>query len=192
MAKKNYEFRPDKIGSGVLSKLFLTRKQRLAILKWLLYAVLLLVVSVLQDVLFSRLRIAGSATDLVPCTILLICILEGAQGSAVFTLFASMFYLFSGGPGYYTIALLTATALCAAIFRQSYLQKGFGTTMLCMAIALLLYELATFAIGLATGMTNLSRLDNFCITVLMTLVTVPVLYPIVMSIGRIGGETWKE
>ena len=44
MAKKN-EFKPDKPQSGVLSKLYLTRKQRQSILKWLLYSLVLLVLS---------------------------------------------------------------------------------------------------------------------------------------------------
>ena len=55
MAKK-YEFKPDKPRSGILSKLFLTKQQRRSVLKWTLYAVMLVALSVLQDVLFSRFR----------------------------------------------------------------------------------------------------------------------------------------
>ena len=44
MAKK-YEFKPDKPVSGIFSKLFLTPKQRRSILRWGLYALVLLVLS---------------------------------------------------------------------------------------------------------------------------------------------------
>ena len=50
MARKN-EFQPDRPVSGLLSKLYLTRRQRQVILKWSLYGLLLVALSVLQDVL---------------------------------------------------------------------------------------------------------------------------------------------
>ena len=73
MAKRN-EFKPDKPRSGVLSKLFLTQLQRRSLLKWGIYALLLLVLSVVQDVLLCRVRLFGATTELVPCTIFLICL----------------------------------------------------------------------------------------------------------------------
>ena len=47
MAKKKYEFKPDKNAIGFFHKLYLTKKQRLSILKWSLYALVLLVLSLL-------------------------------------------------------------------------------------------------------------------------------------------------
>ena len=49
MAKKKYEFKPDPAGSGTLSKLYLTRKQRQSVLKWALYGLLCLAALILQD-----------------------------------------------------------------------------------------------------------------------------------------------
>ena len=69
MAKK-YEFQPDKPYSSWLSKLQLTPQQRRQLLKWFLYALVLLVLSVLQDVVLCRLRFFGGTSDLVPCGIL--------------------------------------------------------------------------------------------------------------------------
>ena len=101
MAKKQ-DFKPDKTGNGILSKLYLTAAQRRTILKWTLYAVVLLALSLLQDVVLSKVRLFGATTDLVPCAIILICILEEAHKSAVFTLIASCLFLFSGSaPGTY-------------------------------------------------------------------------------------------
>ena len=66
MAKK-YEFKPDKANSGIANKLILTRLQQKKLLKWLLYTLVLLALSVLQDVILCQARIFGSTTELVPC-----------------------------------------------------------------------------------------------------------------------------
>ena len=62
MAKQK-DFKPDKPRSGTLSKLFLTKQQRRSILKWGLYALLLLVLSVLQDVFLCRMRLFGANSE---------------------------------------------------------------------------------------------------------------------------------
>ena len=192
MAKK-YEFKPDKPQTGILSKLFLTQKQRETLLKWMLYSLVLLVLSVLQDVILCRFRLFGATTELVPCGIFLICLLEGLEKGSVFSLCASCLYLFSGSAaGYYSIIFITALGVGVTWFRQSYLRKGFSAAMLCTAAAMLVYELAVFAIGLFLSMTTLGRIGSFCLTAVMTLVAAPVLYPVVNAISTIGGEAWKE
>lgn len=192
MAKK-YEFKPDKTDAGFWNKLYLTQKQRLSLLKWLLHTLVLLALSVLQDVIFCRLRLFGATTELVPCGIFLICILEGAESGSVFALLAAVVYLFSGSAGgTYTIVLIAALAVFAAIFRQGYLQKGFSAAMLCVTAAMVLYELTTFGMVLFLGLTTPARFGGFCITAALSLLAAPILYPIVKSIGTIGGETWKE
>ena len=77
MAKKKYEFKPDPAGSGTLSKLYLTRKQRQSVLKWALYGLLCLAALILQDVILSELSLLGATTDLVSAAILLVCLLQG-------------------------------------------------------------------------------------------------------------------
>lgn len=191
--KKKNEFRQDKPYSGFFSKLYLTEKQRRGLLHWGLYAAVLVALSVLQDVLLSRLRVFGATTDLVPCAIFLISVLEGAEGGSVFSLVASMLYLFSGtAPGPYCMVFITALSAFATIFRQGFLQKGFLAALLCVGAALLVYELAVFGIGLFLGLTTAQRLWGFLITTGMTLATVPALYALMMAIGNVGGEAWKE
>lgn len=189
MAKK-YEFRPDKTGNGILSKLYLTAAQRRTILKWTLYAGLLLLLSLMQDVVLSKVRLFGATTDLVPCAVILICILEEAHKSAFFTLIASCLFLFSGGaPGPYCLVFLTALALVASLLRQNYLAKRFSSAMVCALAAFILYELLTFAMGLFLNHTNFNRLQGFVITILLSLPALPILYPVCVSIG---GKVWKE
>lgn len=194
MAKRRkYEFRPDKPKSSFLDKLYLTRKQRKSLLKWGLYGLVLLLLSLLQDTVMYHFRFMEATTDLMPVAILLICVLEGTESGSVFTLAASALYLFSGSaPGAYVMAFLTVLGLAAAMFRQSFLRKGFSAAMLCTGVVTLVYEVAVFAMGLFMGQTILARLPVFLITAGLSFLTAPVMYPIFLSIGKIGGETWKE
>ena len=193
MARKQYEFKPDRTGNANFSKLYLTKKQRQTLLKWLLYALFCLVLLVLQDVVMSRVSILGATTDLVCAAILIICILQGPETGGIFALITSMIYQFSGSsPGEYAIALLTVLGVLAATFRQAYLRKGFWATVVCAIIVLMLYEMGIFLLGCATGRTYFGRAMVFLLTGGITAATIPLMYPILLSIGKIGGETWKE
>lgn len=193
MAKRKYEFRPDKLRSTLASKLYLTPKQRLTILRWFLLCVLLVAVSVLQDVILCRFRLFGATTDLVPCAIILACMILGANTSAVFVLLAALGYQASGSsPGYYVVPLITILAIALSLFRESFLRKSFSSVMLSAGVAVLLYEMLLFVAGLALGSTRPDRWMVFLLTGGLSLITLPVLYPIVKTIAKIGGEAWKE
>lgn len=192
MAKK-YEFKPDKPQMTLADRLYLTKKQRRQLLKWSLYALMLLVLSVVQDVLLSRVRLFGATTELVPVGIFLICLLEGLETGCVFALTASSLYQFSGTPGgTYSIVFITVLCVLVTLLRQAYLQKGFGSAMLLTALAMVLYELLVFAIGLFLGLTTFSRGGGFLLTAGLSLMVAPAFYPIALSVGKIGGEVWKE
>lgn len=191
--RRKHEFKPDKPASSTLSKLYMTPRQRQKLLKWVLIGLLLVLLSLLQDVVFSRLRISGAAFDLVPCGILLGCILMEPETAGVFALTSSTLYHFSGtAPGVYSIALLTALGILLCIFRRSYLKKGFFSTFLCASFGILTYKLAVFGINLFLGVTLAARFGVFCLGVGLTVASVLPLYPIFLSICNIGGETWKE
>ena len=190
---KRYEFKPDKERSGIANKLVLTRQQQKKLLKWSLYALILLLLSVVQDVLFSRVRLFGVTTELVPCGIFLICLAEGLETGSVFALIASSLYLFSGSAaGEYSIVLITVIAVLVCYLRQSYLQKGFAASMLSIVVAMLGYELTTFFVALFLGQTTFFRLSAFCLTGVFSIVFAPLLYPVLKAISAIGGEAWKE
>lgn len=192
MAKKN-EFKADKPRSGFASKLFLTTQQRAVLFKWVLYAMLLVILSTVQDVFLSRVRILNATTELVPVGIFLICIAEGAERGSVFSLVAATLYLFSGTPaGYYSIVVITAAAIGVTLFRQGYLQKGFAASMLCTAAAMLGYAFCIFCIGLFLEKTTGSRIVSHMLSAVYSLLAAPILYPAVAGISTIGGEAWKE
>lgn len=192
MAKK-FEFKPDKPQLTLADRLFLTKKQRRQLLKWSLYALILLTLSVTQDVWLSRVRLFGATSELVPVGIFLICMLEGLETGSVFALAAACLYQFSGTPGgTYSIVFITGICVLVTLLRQAYLQKGFGSAMLLSVLAMLLYELLMFAIGVFLGLTMFSRLGGFLVTAGLSLLVAPVVYPIALAVGKIGGEVWKE
>ena len=192
MAKKQ-DFRPDKPRSSILSHLILTQKQQKSFLKWAFYAVLLVALSVVQDVLLSQVRLLGATTELVPCAIFLICVLEGTHNGSLFALIASLLYLFSGtAPGPYSMVAITFCSVGVCILRQAYLQESFSSACLCTAIAMVGYVLSNFLVGLFLGLTPFSRIIGFFITAGSSLLIVPVLYPVLKAIGAFGGYSWKE
>lgn len=192
MAKK-YEFKPDRTGTSDLGKLYITKQQRQKVLKWALFSLCCLVLLVVQDVLMSRLRIFGATTDLVACAILMTCLLTGAETGGVFALAASFVWVFSGSaPGVYSAVLVTALGIFLSVFRQMYLRKGWGATMFCTGLALLGYEMAVFVIGLLLGVTRLDRWSCFLLTAAISCLALPLIYPPLNAISKIGGETWKE
>ncbi len=190
--KRKHEFRPDKNRSW-LNKLYLTKQQRLQVLKWFLITLALVFLSVVQDVIMSRVRIFGATTDLVPYAILLMCVILDPESGCVFALVSSSIYQFSGSaPGPYVIALLTILGVVVAILRQSYLRYSFGSVFLGAAVAVMVYEIALLIVGLFLEHTTAAALPHFLLTGVYGAFVIPVLYPVFTAIGKIGGETWKE
>lgn len=192
MARK-HEFKPDRQRSDFLGKLLLTKKQRRSLLRWVLYSLVCLAGLLVQDVALYRMTFRGCCADIVPCLIMMIVIMQGAESGCIFALVASCLYYFSGSAlGAYVIPLITAVATLVAIFRQSNVRRGFGAILLCAAGGMLLYEFSVFGIGLFLDLTTLQRWSAMVITALLSLIAVPVAYPVLMAIGKIGGETWNE
>ena len=193
MWKRKHEFKPDRTDSGTLSKLYITKKQRLRLLRWFLFALCLVVLSLVQDVAMCRIRLFGATTDLVSGGILLICMLISVDESAVFSLCAATIYYFTGfAAGPHAILLLTALGTLFNIFRHSYLRKSLVSTILCAGLALMVYELAIFLVALFLEFTTFSRIGYVCLSGLVTCFLMPLQYPVYVSVSKIGGESWKE
>ena len=190
---KNREFRPDRVGTGQLNKLWPTPKQQLRALCWLLYGAVSLMGLILQDVLLYRVNIWGGCTDVVPCIVLMVAVMQGAESGSVFALLLSVLYYFSGSSaGFYVIPLLTAVAVFVAIFRQAFLRQGFWALLLCSAMGMVLYELILFGVSLFLKLTVMHRAGAALTTAMLSLLAVPILYPVLLAIGKLGGDTWRE
>ena len=190
---KEYDFRPDPRGSGDLDKIFLTQHQRFSLLRWTLYGLVCLVGLIVQDVVLYRVNYRGGGTDLLPCLIFVITALEGGESGSIFALVTSVLYYFSGSaPGPYMIPMVTCLAVFMAIFRQACLRRGFFSILLCAAVSMLAYEMLVFIVEWFLGHMPMERMMPMALTAAYTLVAVPVCYPILRTIGKIGGEVWKE
>ena len=187
------EFKPDSRRFSLLKRLYMTNLQRLQILRWSLYAVVCIFLLVVQDVIMSRITLFGGGTDLCVSAILLICVLEGTESGSIFVLIASMLYFFSGSaPGAYSIAMISFLGIGATMFRQLCWHRNFSSTVLCAGIAVMIYEMAVFIVGLMMRLTLFSRIGVFAMTGLLSWAVMLPLYPLVYTIGKIGGNTWKE
>ena len=191
--KKQPEFRPDKQRTDWAGKLHITQLQRDSLLKWGSYVLLLILLLVVQDVIMSKVSIFGTTTDLLACAILLITVMEGIETGSLFVLIATLLFYFSGSaPGPYTVALLPVLGIVTCIFRQRFWHRNLSSIVLCAGIALMVYELAVFGIGIFTGMTYWGRFFVFLGCGLISWAVMLPLYPLIHAIGQIGGNTWKE
>ena len=191
--KKRNEFRPDPATSTWLKTRKLTRQQRLRLFKWLMYALIVVMSLVIQDVIMSQLRLFGATTDLAVGAILLITVIEGTDVGSLFVFIASILYWFSGSsPTPVSIILLTALGIGATMFRQMFWHRSRGTLTLCACLALTMYELGLFGVGLFYGLTYWGRLPSFVLTSIYTCLLMIPMYTLVYKTGLIGGNTWKE
>jgi hypothetical protein len=57
---------------------------------------------------------------------------------------------------------------------------------------MVVYELSMYGLALFLGLTTAGRIGAFLLKAVLSLLAVPVLYPVCLSIGKIGGDSWKE
>ena len=188
-----YEFKPDPKGTTFLKRLYMTRLQRLTLLKWGTYVFSGILLLVIQDVIMSKVRFSGATTDLPSAFILLVGMYEGLENGRVFTLCAALFYWFSGSaPTPVCVGLLCALNVLVGLFRQMYWNRSFGSLTLCICISIMLYEMLLFMVGILQGLTIFPRAGVFALTGLFTCITMLPMYPLVRVISKIGGESWRE
>ena len=191
--RKKTDFRPDTPDRSWLKQLYMTKLQRLHLLKWSLYAASILLALVVQDVIMSRFPILGATTDLPVCVILLITVVESSEVGSLFVLITSTLYYFSGSaPGPYVVGLMTFIGVAASMLRQMYLHRSRSAIVLCAGLAMIAYELGIFGVGVFLELTRWSRMVSFLLTGLYGAALMIPLYPVICKIGLIGGSTWKE
>lgn len=190
---KQSDFKPDPRQSSLSGLFHVTQLQKQRMLKWTLYVLTGILLLTIQDVIMSRVSIFGATTDLPVVFILLITVIEGVDVGSLFVLFASTIYYFSGSaPGPYCIGLLCAVGIIATLLRQAYLRRTKASIVICAGIALTIYEMGLFVVGIGLGLTRWDRVFSFLITAGYSFGVMVLLYPLINKIGLIGGTTWKE
>lgn len=190
---KQSEFKSDPRQNSLSGLFHVTQLQKQRMLKWTLYVLTGILLLTIQDVIMSRVSIFGATTDLPVVYILLITVIEGVDVGSLFVLFASTIYYFSGSaPGPYCIGLLCAVGIIATLLRQAYLRRTKASIVICAGIALTIYEMGLFVVGIGLGLTRWDRVFSFLITAGYSFGVMVLLYPLINRIGLIGGTTWKE
>ena len=185
---KQSEFKPDPRQNSLSGLFHVTQLQKQRMLKWTLYVLTGILLLTIQDVIMSRVSIFGATTDLPVVYILLITVIEGVDVGSLFVLFASTIYYFSGSaPGPYCIGLLCAVGIIA-----THLRRTKASIVICAGIALTIYEMGLFVVGIGLGLTRWDRVFSFLITAGYSFGVMVLLYPLINKIGLIGGTTWKE
>ena len=191
--RNDLDFKPDVQKATWAKTARLTKLQQLRLARWTLYVLTVIACLVLQDVIMSQVSLLGATTDLPACAILLITVLEGTEVGSVFVLIASTLYYFSGNaPTAWCIGLMTFFGIGATLFRQMFWHRSKGSIILCSSIALTLYELGLFVVGLGTELTHWGRLPAFILTAVFSCLVLIPLHSLIYKIGLIGGNTWKE
>lgn len=190
---KQSEFKPDPRQNSLSGLFHVTQLQKQRMLKWTLYVLTGILLLTIQDVIMSRVSIFGATTDLPAVYILLITVIEGVEVGSLFVLFSSTIFYFSGSaPGPYCIGLLCAVGIIATLLRQAYLRRTKASIVICAGIALTIYEMGLFVVGIGLGLTRWDRVFSFLITAGYSFGVMVLLYPLINKIGLIGGTTWKE
>ena len=191
--RDSLEFKPDVQKATWLKTNRLTKLQQLRLARWMLYVLTVVACLVVQDVVMSQFRLFGATTDLPACAILLITVIEGTEIGSIFVLIASTLYYFSGNaPTALCIALMAVFGIGSTLFRQMFWHRSKGSIVLCGSIALTLYEIGLFVVGIMTGLTHWGRLPAFLLTAFYSSLVMIPLDSLIFKIGLIGGNTWKE
>ena len=174
----------------MLKHFHLTRRQWIAALKWTIYALMLLLVLIIQDVVLSKQPPFGRSLQPVPVYIVCVCVREGPERGGLFALIASVFWCLSGADyGNLSVALLPIGSILGAVLCRAALTVRFLPTFLCCAAVCLINDSVIFAFKLV--LTAVSP-DQYYRLLLpgwaLSLLSVPVLYFPVKAISRIGGR----
>lgn len=180
-------------GNTLLGRLLLTHRQRLVVLKWVLIGLVYLLLQVLQDVIFSRIRIFGGCPDVTPAYLLLVCVLLEPTSGGLFVLCASVFRSLAGAVlGPVSVAALTVGGIFLSILRRARLRRQFWAELLCCWLSLLLHQFILFGLGLFLGSTTPEYWTAALGGLFGAWAACVLLYPLVKAMGRIGGDSWNE
>lgn len=187
------EFKPDSRSISLSRLLYMTDVQKYRLLRWGLYIAVCVACLVVQDCIMSKISILGATTDLCVGALLIIAVIEGSEVGSVFILIASSIYYFSGSaPGPYSVGMLSLLGMLTSLFRQQFWHRSSGSILFCSGLAVMLYEIGLYIVGMSMGLTRWYRFPRFFITGALTVAVMIPLYHLINRIGLIGGNTWKE
>lgn len=166
--------------------------KRAAVIKWTLYILFALVVMLLQEHLFSRLRIFGVHPMMGGILTAVVSMFEGGIGGAAFGLFTGILQDSSvaGEEGFFALVYmaggLTTGMVCEYMFR-----KSFFTALLWSLIITSVTTLSFFTVFfLLTGRAGIQALWNIALPeILYSVLMLPLVY---FPARRIAGDIERQ
>lgn len=167
-------------------------------LKWSLYALLTLLVLLLQSVVLAKQPVLGTRLTPLPALIVCICIREGPEKGGLYAILATLFWCLSGGDfGNLSVAVIPVGAILSAVLCRAVLTLRFLPALLCCLAVSLLNDCVIFAFKLILPPTvplisNPPTVapENFWKVLLpgaaLSAFFIPLHYALVKLIGRIG------
>lgn len=173
----------------MLEKLRLTPRQWKNVAKWSLYALLFLVVMLIQTVTLGNVYIFGTGLSLLPIVCCCICLTESAGNGGIFVLFASTLWCLSGADlGSVWVLLWTVLSVLTAIFCRVLLNDRILSGAVCCFVMLLCCESLGFLVKrLLEHIAGIYYLTKVLPCVVLSMLCYPLIYWVVRSIARIGG-----
>ncbi len=159
------------------------------IIMWVLYALLFLIVMLVQTTAFGRMRFFGVKLNLMPVAMVCIAMGVGHEAGGLFGLIAALiWYALGADDGSMSIVTFTVTGILAAWLCDNVFPRRLVPALIMGLGALILHEgalfLVKFYLGSATGRHGLWVL----ITAGLSLLTCPVIYGLAKLIRKAGGE----
>ena len=156
-------------------------------LMWALYALLFMLVSVFQTVLFGRPRFFGVKLALLPVALGCITMHASAENGALFGLFAGLFWMLTGadlGPA--CILLYTLCGALCGYLCDRYLRRHILTAIFMSIFSLLLCQVPLFLLKCYLGDAYLQQFPSVFVQIGLSLLACPLLYLAGRAIRKAG------
>lgn len=157
-------------------------------LMWGLYALLFLLVMLVQEVALGRQRFFGTKVNLLPMTIALIAMHLGHEVGGLFGLLAGTFWCMTGADdGSAAILTWTVVGIAAGYVCDAVLSRRFLPALGLSLAALLFHEGAVFILNVLLADAAWSMGLWVLVTAGLSLLACPVLYLLCRAIGKVVG-----
>ncbi len=166
------------------------KRKYLPILRWALFAALVLLAYLVQTVVLGGRTFWGAKLSLVPVAAVSVALMCGAEQGSLFCLLCGVVYCFTGADmGALTLVAITFAGALAGGACEAFFKRHLLPCILFAALALLLSDGLSFLLKLYLGQTQPERFLTAALPgMALSLASVLAFFPLSYCIAKIGGE----
>lgn len=158
-------------------------------LMWALYAVLFLLVMVVQTVVFGRVRFFNAKLSLIPVVITCVAMYNGAENGGAFALIAGTFWCLSGvDGGGLMLVLCTVCAVCAGYLCDRIFNRNLISSLMMSFASLVICQLTLFALKWYLGQTGGEGWLPLGYQIALSMLACPLLTLAAWAIRKVGDK----